>query len=60
MAKKNGFDNAYTKWWDSNSSTTNFEIDSFMKVCYEYKCNWAPKIAEMLSTERESRNSVDR
>lgn len=40
--------------------TTNFETDSFIKVCYEYKCNWVSKIAEMLSTERESRNSVDR
>ena len=36
--------------------TTNFEVVSFVKVYHEYYSIWAPKISEMLSTERESKN----
>ena len=40
--------------------TTNFEIDSFIKGCHEYKNIWTPKIGETLSTEPEPGNLVDK
>ena len=40
--------------------TTNFEIDSFVKGYHEYKNIWTPKIGELLSTEREPGNLVDK
>ena len=40
--------------------TTNFEIDSFVKGYYEYKNIWTLEIGEILSTEREPGNLVDK
>ena len=40
--------------------TTNFEIDSFIKGCHEYKNIWTSKIGETLSTEPEPGNLVDK
>ena len=40
--------------------TTNFDVDSFVKGYHEYKSIWTPKIGEILSTERESGNLVDK
>ena len=40
--------------------TTNFEIDSFIKGYHVYKHSWMPKVGEILSTEREPENSVDK
>ena len=40
--------------------TTNFDVDSFVKGYHEYKSIWTPKIGEILSTERESTNLVDK
>ena len=40
--------------------TTNFEIDPFVKGYHEYKNIWTPKIGEILSTEREPGNLVDK
>ena len=40
--------------------TTNFDADSFGKDNHEYKSIWTPKIGEVLSTEREPRNLVDK
>ena len=39
---------------------TNFDVDSFVKRYHEYKSIWTPKIAEILSTEREPENLVDK
>ena len=40
--------------------TTNFDVDLFLKECLEYKSIWTPKIGEVLSTEREPGNLVDK
>ena len=40
--------------------TTNFGVDSFVKGFYEYKSIWTPKIGEILLTEREPGNLVDK
>ena len=40
--------------------TTNFDVDSFVKGYHEYKSIWTPKIGEILSTEREPGNLVDK
>ena len=40
--------------------TTKFDVDSFVKGYHEYKSIWTPKIDEILSTERESGNLVDK
>ena len=40
--------------------TTNFDVDSFLKGYHEYKSIWSPKIGEILSTERELGNLVDK
>ena len=40
--------------------TTKFDVDSFVKGYHEYKSIWTPKIGEILSTERESGNLVDK
>ena len=40
--------------------TTNFDVDSFLKGYHEYKSIWSPKIGEILSTERELGNFVDK
>ena len=40
--------------------TTNLDVDSFVKGYHEYKSIWKPKIDEILSTERESGNLVDK
>ena len=39
---------------------TNFDVDSFVKEYHEHKSIWTPKIGEMLSTEREPGNLVDK
>ena len=39
---------------------TNFDINSFVKGYHEYKSIWTPKIGEILSTEREPGNLVDK
>ena len=39
--------------------TTNFDVHSFVKG-YEYKSIWTPKTGEILSTEREPGNLVDK
>ena len=39
---------------------TNFDVNSFVKGYHEYKSIWAPKIGEILSTEREPGNLVDK
>ena len=39
---------------------TNFDVDSFVKRYHEYKSVWTPKIGEILSTEREPGNLVDK
>ena len=40
--------------------TTNFDVDSFVKGHQEYKSIWTPKIGEILTTQREPRNLVDK
>ena len=40
--------------------TTNFDVDSFVKGYHEYKSIWIPKIGDILSTERERGNLVDK
>ena len=40
--------------------TTNFDVDSFVKRCHEYKSIWPPKIGEIISTERKPENVVDK
>ena len=40
--------------------TANFEIDSFVRGCHEYRNIWTSKIGETLSTEREPGNLVDK
>ena len=40
--------------------TTNFDVDSLVKGYHEYKSVWTPKIGEILSTEREPGNLVDK
>ena len=40
--------------------TTNFDVDPFVKEYHEYKSIWTPKIGEILSTEREPGNLVDK
>ena len=40
--------------------TTNFYVDSLVKGYHEYKSIWTPKIGEILSTEREPGNLVDK
>ena len=39
---------------------TNFDIDWFVKGYHEYKSIWTQKIGEILSTEREPGNLVDK
>ena len=40
--------------------TTNFDVDSFVKGYQEYKSIWTQNIGEVLSTEREPGNLVDK
>ena len=40
--------------------TTNFDVDSFVKGYDEYKSIWTPTIGQILSTEREPGNLVDK
>ena len=40
--------------------TTNFDVDSFVKGYHEYKNIWTSKIGEILSTESEPGNLVDK
>ena len=40
--------------------TTDFDVDSFVKGYHEYKSIWTRKIGEMLLTEREPGNMVDK
>ena len=40
--------------------TTDVDVDSFVKGHHEYKSIWTPKIGEILSTEREPGNLVDK
>ena len=40
--------------------TKNFDVDSFVKGYHEYKSIWTPKIGEILSTEKELGNLVDK
>ena len=40
--------------------TTNFDVDSFVRRYHEYKSIWTPKSGEILSTEREQGNLVDK
>ena len=40
--------------------TTKFDVDSSVKGYHEYKSIWTPKIGEILSTEREPGNLVDK
>ena len=40
--------------------TTNFDVDSFLRGYYEYKSIWTPKIGEVLQTEKEPGNLVDK
>ena len=40
--------------------TTDFDVDSFVKGYHEYKSIWTRKIGEMLLTEREPGNLVDK
>ena len=40
--------------------TTNFDVDSFLRGYYEYKNIWTPKIGEILQTEKEPGNLVDK
>ena len=40
--------------------TTNFDVDSFVKGYHEYKSIWTPKIGEILLTEREPGNLMDK
>ena len=40
--------------------TTKFDADSFVKGYHEYKSIWTLKIGEILSTERETGNLVDK
>ena len=40
--------------------TTNFDFDSFVKRYHEYRSIWTLKIGEILSTERELGNLVDK
>ena len=39
---------------------TNFDVDLFVEKCNEQKNIWTPKICEILSTEREPGNLVDK
>ena len=39
---------------------TNFDADSFVKGYPKYKSIWTPKIGEILLTEREPGNLVDK
>ena len=40
--------------------TTNFIADSFVKGYHQYKSIWKPKIGDILSTEKEPGNLVDK
>ena len=40
--------------------TANIEVDLLLKIYHEYKTIWAPKVGEILSTEWDSGNSVDK
>ena len=40
--------------------TTNFDVDSFVKGYQEYKSIWMQNVGEVLSTEREPGNLVDK
>ena len=40
--------------------TTKFDADSFVKRYHECKSIWTPKICEILSTERELGNLLDK
>ena len=40
--------------------TTNFDVVSFVRGYHEYKSIWTPKSGEILSTEREPGNLVDK
>ena len=40
--------------------TTNFDADLFVKGYHEYKSIWTPKIGEIVSTEREPGNVMDK
>ena len=40
--------------------TTNFDVDLFVKGYHEYKSIWTPKIGEIVSTEREPGNVMDK
>ena len=40
--------------------TVNFDVDSYVKRYHEYKSIWTPKVGEVLSTEREPENVVDK
>ena len=40
--------------------TTKFDVDSSVKGYHEYKSIWTPKIGEILLTEREPGNLVDK
>ena len=40
--------------------TTHFDVDLFVKEFHEYKSIWTPTICQILSTEREPGNLVDK